>query len=983
MMNRSALSAKTLGQIALVQSMIPHIAEQEEVMRFTCRGLEEVPGIARIEYNSNQVQLDLSKKPTKYTIRTIDIQHGDIFYSRIQFNLDDEAAFLPYLPFVENLTSMLSVFFEERRQRELNEAILKGLEKRVSQRTKSLEAEIIQRQAIETQLKTSEERFSKSFQSSSIGIAITGLKGHFTLVNPALCALFQYSEEELLQMTFAEVTHPEDSAKSLEYLNQLVENKIDSFEDEKRYLKKDGGYFWASVKVDGVRDDDGHLLHFFTHIMDITQAKRANEALRAEKEFIEVSLNAQQDTFFVFDPATARAVRWNKTFSSISGYSDEEITHLPAPETYYNAEDLQLAGEFIERLLQGEKETIELNLVCKDGRSIPTEYNAAVIKDEDHNPKFIIALGRDISDRKRVEEALEKRIIALTQPLGEAESIDFEDLFNLSEIQQLQDEFSAATGVASIITKVDGTPITKASNFCRLCSDIVRGTEKGLKNCYHSDAVLGSPNPEGPTIQRCMSGGLWDAGAAISVDGKHIANWLIGQVRDQSQTEEQMKLYAREIGADETEILEALTEVPAMEFEQFKNIAQVLSTLARQLSDTAYQNVRQARFIAERKQNEEDRLALVKQLHQAQKLEAVGTMVGGISHELNNVLQSVFLYTELIQDILPPDDQLQENFGLLLKEGNRAREIVKQILTFSRRTKIDLKPRTIHNIISDILHLQRASLPPTIEIRQNLDSRCGLVNCDETQLHQLVLNLCNNANQAMGEAGGILEVNLQPSKAILNEIEQSVVMLEVSDTGVGMDEEVMARIFDPFFTTKDIGKGTGLGLSVIHGIVEMMGGTIEVSSKPGEGTRFKIYLPRSTEIEIPKTSETESTASVSNLSVLLADDEESIRKSTKKILMRDGFQIDLAQDGEEALLLFKQNPEKYDLVVTDLSMPNMSGIDLTQEIRKTDKKIPILLSTGHMELEDEHTYSNSGISHFIQKPWTAIELRKKIIQIFK
>lgn len=190
--------------------------------------------------------------------------------------------------------------------------------------------------------------------------------------------------------------------------------------------------------------------------------------------------------------------------------------------------------------------------------------------------------------------------------LQDSLDILFEELFDLDDIQRLQDEFAMATGVASIITHTDGTPITRPSNFCRLCIDIIRKTERGLINCFHSDAEIGRFRPDGPTIQPCLSGGLWDAGAAISVGGRHIANWLIGQVRDETQTEEKMREYARLIGANEDAMLDAFRKVPAMSRLQFGRVAQVLFTLAQQLSATAYQNVQQARFIVERQRVEED-----------------------------------------------------------------------------------------------------------------------------------------------------------------------------------------------------------------------------------------------------------------------------------------------------------------------------------------------------------------------------------------
>ena len=227
------------------------------------------------------------------------------------------------------------------------------------------------------------------------------------------------------------------------------------------------------------------------------------------------------------------------------------------------------------------------------------------------------------SERKLAQEALKKRIVTLTMPLDDAERINFEDLFNINDIQRLQDEFAHATGVASIITHTDGKPITQPSNFCRLCSDIIRKTDKGLANCYKSDAVIGRLSPTGPIIKQCKSSGLWDAGAGISVDGQHIANWLIGQVRDATQTEDSMSVYAREIGADESTMVEAFREVPLMSHDRFEQIARVLFTLANQLSSTAYQNVQQARFITERKHAEQiikTLFAISNAVHTTQKM---------------------------------------------------------------------------------------------------------------------------------------------------------------------------------------------------------------------------------------------------------------------------------------------------------------------------------------------------------------------------
>lgn len=322
--------------------------------------------------------------------------------------------------------------------------------------------------------------------------------------------------------------------------------------------------------------------------------------LQSEKAFSDSLIAGLPGIFYLFDDE-GRFLRWNEDFMRITGYTAEELRAM-CPVDFFKDRDRSLVQEGLEEIFAVGHAEVEARFKTKDGTAIPYLFKGAQLV-IDERPHFL-GLGIDISGLKRVEEALEKRVVALTQPLDDTESLTFEDLFSLNDIQRLQDDFAAATGVASIITRIDGTPITAPSNFCRLCSEIIRNTEKGCSNCFKSDAVIGRFNPDGPNIQPCMSGGLWDAGAAISVGGKHVANWLIGQIRDDTQTEENIRRYAHEIGADETLVVEAFREVPTMSRKQFEDVAQALFTFAQQLSNTAYQNVQQSRFIVERKRAE-------------------------------------------------------------------------------------------------------------------------------------------------------------------------------------------------------------------------------------------------------------------------------------------------------------------------------------------------------------------------------------------
>ncbi len=336
----------------------------------------------------------------------------------------------------------------------------------------------------------------------------------------------------------------------------------------------------------------------------VIRAGVAEDALKeSENRFRSLVMNSS-DTITVL-AADGTISYQSPSLKRFFGYEPEELIGRNAFH-YVHPDDLASAQAAFSQILEhpGRSLSVEYRFRHADGSWVFVESVGSSFLD-DPSIKGVVLNSRDISERKLAEEALEKRIVALTQPLDAVESIAFEDLFNLADLQCLQDLFADVWGVAALITRPDGTPITQPSNFSHLCSEIIRQTEKGSRNCQLSDAMIGRHNPFGPTIQHCLSAGLCNAGASITVGGRHIANWLIGQVRNEAHSEEQMMEYAREIGADEVAFREAYRNVPIMPQEKFDRIAHALFALAKQLSTTAYQNIQQARFIAQRKKAEQ------------------------------------------------------------------------------------------------------------------------------------------------------------------------------------------------------------------------------------------------------------------------------------------------------------------------------------------------------------------------------------------
>ena len=331
------------------------------------------------------------------------------------------------------------------------------------------------------------------------------------------------------------------------------------------------------------------------------------QAVRKSEEYLRITLNSIGDAVISTDDV-GKVTHMNPVAETLTGWRATEACgeDVRTVLNIVNANTREPAENPIDKVLKLGKIVGLANhtvLISKDTTEYQIADSAAPITNSEGHISGVVLVFRDVTEKYKMEEALEKRLVALTQPL-EGGTVTFEDLFNINEIQRIQDEFANATGVASIITHADGTPITKPSNFTHLCSEIVRKSGKGCENCLKSDALIGRFNPGGPIVLPCLSAGLWDAGANITVGGKHIANWLIGQVRDKTQTEEHMRGYAREIGVNEAAFIKAFYKVPAMSHERFKKIAKALFTLANQISTAAYQNVQQARFITAKQKAE-------------------------------------------------------------------------------------------------------------------------------------------------------------------------------------------------------------------------------------------------------------------------------------------------------------------------------------------------------------------------------------------
>ncbi|HEX2965886.1 MAG TPA: PAS domain S-box protein [Syntrophorhabdaceae bacterium] len=355
---------------------------------------------------------------------------------------------------------------------------------------------------------------------------------------------------------------------------------------------------------------------------------------------------------------------------------------------------------------------------------------------------------------------------------------------------------------------------------------------------------------------------------------------------------------------------------------------------------------------------------LEQELKQSQKMEAIGTLAGGIAHDFNNILAGIIGFSEMILDDVSEDNHpLAHRLELVLKAAERGRDLVRQILAFSRQTSYEAKEVAFARIIDEALHLLRPVLPSTIEIRKRITTYEDAVFADPAQLHQVFMNLCTNAAQAMKSKGGIIEIELSDADALEseaisrpNEKGRTYIKLTVKDTGCGIPDQNMPKIFDPFFTTKGPGEGTGLGLSVVHGIIKNHAGHVRVSSKEGEGTSFQVYLPKS---EALKCTEKNVLRKISGGQerILFVDDEETLVELNRERLQRLGYEVVSTTNGPEALDIFRADPHKFDLVITDYTMPQMTGFELASAIVDMRPDLPVILCSG---LHDNISYEQAG-----------------------
>jgi PAS domain S-box-containing protein len=721
-------------------------------------------------------------------------------------------------------------------------------------------SDITDQKMVEKFYEISLEKYKVLFESFPLGIIILDKESYILESNK--------ESERLLESKFIkntkfdyhssewEIIRTDGSLMSLEEFvhyralkeQRLIENS------EMGFIKPDNTILWLNVNAVPLPIENYGVVVTFS---DISQRKTIEKELEYERFLLSTLMNTVPDNIY-FKDRKSRYIRINKAHAEWFGLNNPDEIEGKTDAVFFDQNYVYSLYEDEQKLINEETEIIkkEENEIWLDGHTSWVSTIKVPFRDKDGYIIGTIGISRNISERKEMEKIVNERIIALTQPLGDIGNITFETLFDIDEIQKIQDAFAEATGVASIITRTNGEPITRPSNFCNLCTNVIRSTDLGYFNCQKSDAFIGRLNPSGPIYQHCLSGGLMDGGASISIGNHHIANWLIGQVLDDEPNEEIMIRYADEIGADKNEYLKALKEVNRMPKEQFEIICNALFIIARQLSTMAIQNVQQARNISERIAAEEKAMQLNEEITlKNRELEQIVYVtshdlrsplvnIQGFSKEIQNSFNSLSQMikksdsqNELNQKIMNLlDEDIPESLHFILASTIKMDSLLKGLLKLSRmgRSAPNLKYIDMNKFISNVLKVFEyqfkeknfivdvSDLPPCIG--------------DEAQLDQLFSNLIDNTIKYM-------DYNKQPVLKIFGRKIEKKSLYCIEDNGIGIAPEHKEKVFEIFYRLNtDISAGEGLGLTIARKIVEKHNGKIWVDSRTNQGSKFHILL---------------------------------------------------------------------------------------------------------------------------------------------
>jgi two-component system cell cycle sensor histidine kinase/response regulator CckA len=892
--------------------------------------------------------------------------------------------------------------------------------------------DITERRQAEKAVRETEERYKALFERSRDGVFLHDLEGRFIDANPAALAMFGYSIEEIPSLNFSHLLSSQDQLpRALAALKELVES------DGQRGLgltefqaKREDGQYVTVETASCLVYREGRPFAVQGIVRDVTERKRAAEALRESEDRYRRLIECSPDTIYV--QCEGRVAYINSAGLRLFGATQpEQIIGKPMLELIHpNWRDLVAERMRTLREDQGPVPTIAEQYLRLDGTAIDVEV--AVTRFALNGKPAVLVIARDITQRKEGEKALRESEEKFRRIVNTA----YEGIWIMDG--ELRTTFANAR-LAEMLGYQPGEMLGQTWESFLYEEDLpdhqrrFRNRRQGLSEQYERRFR----RKDGQIQWAIVS-----VAPLLDTEGRFSGSFaMLTDMTEQKRVEEELRLseqnyrqifnaandaifihdaetgsildvndamldlygFTREEAKRLTVNESSLGEPPYSTVEARQWIAKAIAEGSQRLEWRARKKsgelfwaevilkateinghrrvLAQAHDITERKKSEAERTQLEAQLRQAHKLEAIGTLAGGIAHDFNNILGAIICYTELAKEDTEDKAEVQDDLENVLKASDRAKELVKQILAFSRQTKQERRPTALQLVVKEAMRLLRSTLPATIEMVTQVGNDLPLVLADPTQIHQVLMNLCTNAAHAMRGQVGCLQVRLESA-----EVDDSFarlhpdlypgfyVKLSVTDTGHGMDAETLNRIFEPFFTTKGPGEGTGLGLAVVHGIVKEHQGAIYASSRPGQGTVFELYFPALRTEGSQGESAPEALHFGHGERVLFVDDELALCQVSVSIMQRLGYQATFQTNPRAALELCQTQPHSFDVVLTDLTMPGMTGLDLAVAILKTRPDIPVLLASGLITPDMVAQAKSLGICEVILKPANVVLL---------
>jgi two-component system, cell cycle sensor histidine kinase and response regulator CckA len=894
--------------------------------------------------------------------------------------------------------------------------------------------DITERKEAEKALRGTEESFRNLIEILPIGVALSVPDGTITEMNAAMVKIFGYDSKEELQKVPgpARYVNPKDRER---YIELLEKSLVKDF--EARYRRKDGSVFWGRATAIKRSTATGEI-QFINVFEDITERHLAEQALRESEEEYRNLFENLYDVYYSTDPTGLISIA-SPSVERLLGYKSDEIIGLDLKSLYVNPQERE---EFLSQIMRnGSVDDFQAQLRRKDNSVIWVSTNSKILKDEKGNFLGVEGLARDVSERKRAEEDLkesEERYRALFDRSFDCVYVnDFEGNFidandtalnilgydreeirsvkfaSLLSEDQLPLAFQVLTEIKETgyhkelvefsLKRKDGRIVYVESKSSVIYRDeepfAILGIARDITERKHAEEALRESEEKYRTILESMGEAYFE----VDLEGNFTffndalplsLGYSKEELKGMNNRDYMPPETAKEIYNLFNEIYKTGRPIRGYSYEVIRKdgaerFHELVASLMRDGNGKPIGFRGISHDITERKRAEEGKRKLEAQLNQAQKMEAIGILAGGVAHDFNNLLTSIIGYAELALMDLGKNSRVNQSLDEILKAGHRAAGLTRQLLAFSRKELIRPEVLNFNSLIMNFEKMLRRLIREDIDIVSVCSPDLWQVEADPGQMEQVVMNLAVNARDAMPKGG---KLTIETANVELNEdyfrdhgVENQAgpyVMLAVTDTGTGMDKETRARIFEPFFTTKGLGRGTGLGLSTVYGIVKQNKGHIWVYSEPEKGTTFKVYFPRvGVETEVAKREEVPVRSLEGSETILVTEDDELLRKMAERMLEGYGYRVITAENGKEAIKIAGSHDGPVHLLLTDVVMPGMTGLDLAEQLKSRFPEIKVLYMSGYTDnVIADHGVLEKDVN-FIQKPFSREGLGGKVREV--